>query len=558
MRSADVIVKALEAQKLKRLYCVPGESYLPLLDALHDSKVLTTVVCRHESGAGFMAVAEAKMTGRPACFMVSRGPGATNGSIALHVAEQDAVPVVLLVGQVSRDERGRGAFQEIDYGQFFGSIAKAVWEITDAEKVPEIMVRAFARCASGTPGPVVVVLPEDVLDDQVSRPLPAPYAIFRPQPSANEIAAVAQALDQARRPLLIAGGALRGEKGAAALADFARAQTVPVAASWKNQDVFDNGSPLYAGHLGVGTPKPHVEALASADLVIAAGTRLGDIASQNYTFPRAPDPEQPLIHIYPDSKPIGAVFRTTLGVIADPVELLAALVRHEPRHERERRAFAESIRSFVEPFTRFISPEPTDGVDFGTVVQALEEAAPADAVLITDAGNFSSWLHRHWRLTPQNRLLGMVAGAMGFAVPAAVAASLEAPSRMVIAIVGDGGVLMTGQELATAMQYHARPKIVISDNGSYGTIRTHQERRFPQRKSATDLTNPDLSQWARSFGAEVFTIERGDDVRAKVRAALASNAATVIHVRSSIEAISAFTTVSRLRGAGGQNRQVGK
>jgi acetolactate synthase I/II/III large subunit len=548
MRAADVIVKALEAQKLTRLYCVPGESYLPLLDALHDSKALTTIVCRHESGAGFMAVAEAKLTGRPACFMVSRGPGATNGSIALHVAEQDAVPVLMLVGQVSRDERGRGAFQEIDYGQFFGSIAKAVWEITDAEKVPEIMVRAFARAAYGTPGPVVVVLPEDVLDDKVTRPLPLPYPIFKPHAAASDVEAVAHALDQARRPLLIAGGMLRGDKGAAALADFARAQTVPVAASWKNQDIFDNGSPLYAGHLGVGTPKAHVDTLGRADLVIAAGTRLGDIASQNYTFPRAPDPEQPLIHIYPDTTPIGQVFRTTLGVIADPIELLSALARHRPRPEQERRAFAESIRSFVEPFSRFTSPEPTDGVDFGMVVQALEEAAPADAILITDAGNFSSWLHRHWRLTPRNRLLGMVAGAMGFAVPAAVAAALEAPSRMVIAIVGDGGVLMTGQELATAMQYGAKPKIVISDNGSYGTIRTHQERRFPRRKSATDLTNPDLTQWARSFGAEVFTIARGDDVRAKVKAALAADAATVIHVRSSLEAISAFTTVRRLRG----------
>ena len=550
MRAADVIVKALEAQRLTRLYCVPGESYLPLLDALHDSKALTTIVCRHESGAGFMAVAEAKLTGRPACFMVSRGPGATNGSIALHVAEQDAVPVLMLVGQVSRDERGRGAFQEIDYSQFFGGIAKAVWEITDAEKVPEIMVRAFARAASGTPGPVVVVLPEDVLDDHVTRPLPLPYPISRPHAAAGDVEAVADALDQARRPLLIAGGMLRGDQGAAVLAEFARAQTVPVAASWKNQDIFDNGSPLYAGHLGVGTPKAHVDTLARADLVIAAGTRLGDIASQNYTFPRAPDPEQPLIHIYPDSKPIGAVFRTTLGVIADPVELLSALTRHRPRHVEERRAFAESIRSFVEPFSRFTSPEPTDGVDFGMVVQALEEAAPADAILITDAGNFSSWLHRHWRLTPRNRLLGMVAGAMGFAVPAAVAAALEAPSRMVIAIVGDGGVLMTGQELATAMQYGAKPKIVISDNGSYGTIRTHQERRFPRRKSATDLNNPDLTQWARSFGAEVFTIARGDDVRAKVRGALAADGATVIHVRSSLEAISAFTTVRRLRGEG--------
>lgn len=542
MRVADAIVRGLEAQGLSRVYCVPGESYLALLDALHDSNRVQTIVCRHEAGAGFMAVAEAKITGKPQCFMVSRGPGASNGSIAIHVAQQDATPLIVLIGQVSRAERGRGAFQEVDYTQFLGSMAKAVWEVSEPEKIGELMVRAFHLAQSGVPGPVVLVLPEDVLSLSYDRPLPQPFPSAHTATSLKDAERLGQMLSRANRPLVIAGGLFRGARGARILKQFAETHQVPVAAAWKNQDVFDNSSPLYAGHLGFGTPPMLRETLERADLVIAAGTRLGDVASVNYTFPQAPEPKQPLVHIYPDAWPIGRVFHTELGIVADPVDLLE-MVPAPTAISHLRKGWIGEISAFISHFMTFKSPEPKDGVDFGSVIMAIAESAPRDAVIITDSGNISTWVHRHWKMTPSNLLLGTIGGAMGFGVPGGVACGLVQKDRMGIVFVGDGGILMTGQELATAMQHGAKPKIVLSDNGSYGTIRQHQEKHFPQRVLGTRLENPDFSLWAKSFGAHVVTIQLGDDVRSKVREALGHDGASVLHVKSSLEAISAFATI---------------
>ncbi|MBI2719657.1 MAG: acetolactate synthase [Rhizobiales bacterium] len=545
MRAADVIVKSLEAHGVSRVYCVPGESYLALLDALYGSTV-EVIVCRHESGAGFMAVAEAKLTGKPAVFMVSRGPGATNGSIAVHVAEQDAVPVIALIGQVSRAERGRGAFQEVDYGHFFGSIAKGVFEVSDGAKMAETCARAFHLAAEGTAGPVVISLPEDMLSDEVGDFVAGAFPVVRPHHGANDVTRIQTLIDKSERPLVIAGSGFRGRKGAAALARFAEAQRIPVGAAWKAQDVFDNGSPLYAGHIGFGSPARHREILGEADLIIAAGTRLGDVASLNYTLPSAPEPAQTLVHIYHDGAPIGRVFRTDCGVIADAVTLFEELGTHPRVVSSGREAWISSIGGFIGEFQKFRSADPADGVDFGAVVMAVARLAPANATIVTDAGNISTWVHRHWCMTPSNVLLGAVAGSMGIGVPAAVAAGLVEPQRMAIVLVGDGGILMTGQELATALQYGAKPKIVISDNGSYGTIRTHQEKHYPHRVSGTDLVNPDFTLWARSFGALAVTIAPGDDIDAKIAEALVHDGAAVIHVKSSREALSAFTTLNAL------------
>ncbi len=547
LRVADAIVRSLEAHGLSRVYCVPGESYLALLDALHDSNRIETIVCRHESGAGFMAVAEAKITGQTQCFMVSRGPGATNGSIAVHVAEQDAVPLVVLIGQVSRDERGRSAFQEIDYSHFFGRIAKGVFEITDGSKTGEILARAFHLAGSGVPGPVVVSLPEDVLNDGFAGVLPEPYPVTISGISTDGLDRTADMLAKAERPLVIAGGLMRGPRGAAALRKLAEAHHVPVAVTWKNQDVFDNSSPLYAGHVGFGIPQKYRETLAKADLVIALGTRLGDVASQNFTFPAAPEPQQPLVHIYPDPAPIGRVFRTDLGIVGDPVAAAEHLASRKPASSSRRALWVDTISRFMSEFTRFESPCPSDGVDFGVVVASIAAQAPRDAVIVTDAGNISTWVHRHWKMTPDNLLLGVIGGAMGFGVPGGAASGLVLKKRMAIVFVGDGGILMTGQELATALQYGSAPKIVISDNGSYGTIRTHQERHFPKRMSGTDLKNPDFTAWAKSFGAHVVTISDHQKVDVQVRDALAAPGPAVIHVKSSLEAISAFTTLSALQ-----------
>ena len=546
MRVADLIVACLEKHQVERVYCVPGESYLALLDALYDSQI-KTIVCRHEGGAGFMAVNDAKVTGKPGVLMVSRGPGATNASIAVHVAEQDAAPMVVLVGQVSRDELTRGAFQEVDYTQFFGRMAKAVFEVSDGDKMAETVTRAFHLASEGVAGPVVISIPEDVLDDDTSTVIPKPFPVTESLHSPTHTTMVQAAIDAAERPVVLAGGLLRGGRGAEALARFAEAQRIPVAATWKNQDVFDNGSALYAGHIGFGTPAAHKRMLAKADLILAVGTRLGDVASLNYSFPRAPEPEQRLVHIYSDGGPIGRIFRTDIGIIADPAGLLEDLSQRPRVVSSAREAWITSVNGFVRDFMVFHPQEPSDGIDFGSVVKAISELAPADAVITTDAGNMSTWVHRHWAMTPKNLLLGAIAGAMGYGVPAAVAAALAMPHRMAIVFVGDGGILMTGQELATAQQYGAKIKIVISDNRSYGTIRTHQERHYPYRISGTDLSNPDFAAWARSFGAHAVTIDKGDDIEAKLREALDHDGASVIHVKSNLEALSAYTTLTAIR-----------
>jgi acetolactate synthase I/II/III large subunit len=538
MRAADVIVQSLAAHGVKRAYCVPGESYLALLDALHGSPV-ETIVCRHESGAGFMAVAEAKLTGVPGVCLVSRGPGATNASIAVHVAQQDAVPLVLFIGQVAREDLGRGAFQEVDYGRFFGTMAKAVFEVNDADRLGEMVTRAFQIAASGVAGPVVVSLPEDMLEDETENAAPAPCPIGRPAHSAADAARLQSAIGASERPILIAGALMRGLRGAAALARFAEAQRIPVAASWKNQDVFDNGSPLYAGHIGFGVPAAYAKMLAEADLVIACGTRLGDVASLNYTFPKA----QRLVHIYPDPSVPGRVFPTDLAIIADPVPLLEDLGREARVFSSAHEHWVSAINGFVRGFQEFSVKEMDDGVDFGVVVAELARQAPANAIITTDAGNMSTWVHRHWKMTPANTLLGAIAGAMGFGTPAAVAAQLAQPSRKAICFVGDGGALMTGQELATALQYGAAPLIVISDNGSYGTIRTHQEKHYPGRVAGTKLVNPDFTAWAKAFGAEVVTIANNSVAAEGVARALASEKACVIHAKASLKAISAYTTM---------------
>jgi acetolactate synthase I/II/III large subunit len=543
MRAAAVIVESLKAHGITRVYCVPGESYLALLDALHGSGI-EVIVCRHEGGAGFMAVAEAKLTGKPGVFMVSRGPGATNGSIAVHMAEQDATPLIMLIGQVSREERTRAVFQEVDYGQFFSGMAKAVYEINDGARLSELMPRAMRLATEGVPGPVILSLPEDMLHDAVSDDEAIVFPVSKSHAAPSDIERVLDMIARAERPLVIAGGLLRGASGAEALRRFATAQRVPVAVTWKNQDVFDNGSDLYAGHLNFGTLAAQRKILAEADLIIAIGTRLGDVGTLGFTLPRAPQPVQTLVHIYPDGKPIGRVIRADFGLIADPVAVLNGLAQSARVVSAVRERWVSAVNQATRDSQKFKSPAPQDGVDFGVVTLALAKLAPTDAIITMDAGNMTTWAHRHWVMTPKNVLLGGVVGAMGFGVPAAVAAQLVEPTRMAICLVGDGGVLMTGQELATAMAYGASPKIVISDNGIYGTIRTHQERHFPTRVSGTQLVNPDFAAWAKSFGAEAFTLTLDDDVEAVVAAFLGSKGAAVLHVKSSKVALSANGVLS--------------
>lgn len=548
-RAADLIVEALEEYGVERVWCVPGESYLALLDALHDTSKIETIPCRHESGAGFMAVAEAKLTRKPAVYMVSRGPGATNGSIALHVAEQDAAPVVHIIGQVARHERGKGSWQEIDYEDFFGSIAKGVWEITQAQDIVPVMAEAFETAMSGTPGPVVISVPEDMLKDAAAG-TPRPLQLQAPEaPDEATVTQVADLISKAERPVFMAGGSLRAAGGAEALAAAAEALQIPVAVMWKHQELFDNRSALYAGHLGFGTPADHIALLSQADLIVAVGTRLGDVATQNYKLPKSPEPEQTLVHVHEDPAVIGRNFRTDVPVAADPVAFLQMLAAQPAQVPASRASWVGEVNSFISGFTAFTPRETDDGVDYGRVVDAFARLAADDAIVLTDAGNFSSWVHRYWKMTPDNTLIGAIAGAMGIGVPAAVAASYLNPERQTVVVVGDGGTLMTGQEIATAMHIGAKPKIVISNNGTYGTIRLHQEKFYPKRISATDLTNPDFCKWAESFGAKAFRIASDDEVDTVVQQALDHNEGpVVVEVMSSKESLSAFTTLSKLSG----------
>lgn len=547
-RAAALLVDCLREQGADRLFCVPGESYLTLLDALYDAPELQVVTCRHEGGAGFMAVADAKITGRPGLCAVSRGPGATNVSIAIHTAEQDAVPLVVLIGQVARRDRGRGAFQEVDYGKTFSDMAKGVWEVSDADRLPEVVARAFHVAESDTPGPVVLVLPEDMLSDTtlagVVPRLPAAMAA----PGAEDVEAVLELLARSDRPLLIAGGRLGAPAGRAALLKAAEAHDLAVALSFKRQDHFSNDHSNFAGYLGFKVPRPLIAALGEADLILAVGTRLNDVTTQGYLLPRAPLPDQPLVHVYPDPARIGAVFRTTIGLPVDPVAFLDRLAEWPAAPSSVRRGWVDALHGQARALAAY-TPLPTaDGVNFGALVDALGRKAAPDAVIVMDAGNFSSWVHRHWPWRPDNLILGTVGGAMGLGMPGAVAAALRLPERQVLSFVGDGGMLMTGGELATAMQHGLPLKVFVSNNRSYGTIRLHQERDYPGRVTATELANPDFAQLARAYGATGLVVETEDDIESTVAAALAADGPVIVDVRASLEAISAYTTITQLHG----------
>ncbi len=548
VRAADLLVDGLRAHGVDRIFCVPGESYLALLDALHDARDVQLVAARHEGGAGFMALADAKITGRAGVCAVSRGPGATNVSIAIHMAEQDAVPLVVLIGQVARADLGRGAFQEIDYAQAFGAIAKGVWEVSEPGQLAGVVAQAFQAACSDTAGPAVIVLPEDMLSDMVAAEAVAPLPLPRAEASPAEIDAVLELLAKSERPLVIAGGRVSEPRGRTALQAAAEAHDLAVVPSFKRQDIFDNAHPNFAGYLGFKIPPAQVEAMAEADLILAVGARLNDVTTQGYRLPRAPVPDQPLVHVHPDPAKIGAVYETSLGLAVDPVAFLEALAQRPAQAVPARRDWLAALNERARALAVYTPADPRDGVDFGAVVQALGAKAEPDAVIITDAGNFGSWVHRHWPWRPANLLLGLIGGAMGFGVPGAVAAALRLPGRQVLSFIGDGGMLMTGGELATAVQEGAALKLIVSNNRSYGTIRLHQERDYPGRVSGTDLANPDFAAWARAFGATGIVVERESEIEAAVEAALAAEGSVVVDVRSSLEAISAYTTIAKLHG----------
>ncbi|MBW6495586.1 MAG: hypothetical protein K0B16_13710 [Burkholderiaceae bacterium] len=550
-RCADLLIDCLVAHGVPRVFCVPGESFLSVLDALHQRDEIATITCRHESGAALMALTHAKLTAAVGVAFVSRGPGATNAAIGVHLAEQDASPLVLFIGHVPRHEIGRGAFQEVDYAKTFADLAKWVAVVHDAERLPEIVAQAFTIALSPTPGPVIVVLPEDVLDEPTAAAVVAPRPLLGIGSAPSMAAAIAPLLALAERPLLVVGGAFASADARAVLQRSAEVLRLPVVLTFKRQDQFPNAHQLYGGHLGFKIAPDQVALYEEADLVLAIGTRLGEVSTQGYRFPHAPDPRQTLVHVHDDPQVPGRVIAAHHPVLADPVAFLAELAAIDagtvlPAVSGARDDWIKRIHGYVSALRPW--QPPADGsLDMGAVVAALDEGLDEDAVLITDAGNFSGWLHRHFAFSGHHRLVGAIGGAMGLAMPAAVATGLLYPQRQVVTMIGDGGFLMTGAELATAIQYGVPVKVFVCNNASYGTIRMHQERSYPGRNHGTDLHNPDFAALARAYGATGLRIASLAEALPITREALACPGPVVVEVMCALEHISTFATISALQ-----------
>lgn len=516
---ASVIAQSLAAAGVSHAFAVPGESYLPLLDAMRDVPV-RLVTCRHEAAATNMAEAAAKLTGRPGVAMVTRGPGATHAAIGLHTAQQDSTPLILLVGQVGDDMIGREAFQEVDYNQLFGSVAKQVITLREPARVGEQMAVAFAVAASGRPGPVVVVLPDDRLAIEAPCAVIAPAPQLPPAPAPEAIEAIAALLAAAERPVLLLGGPLWTAEDSATAEAVATRLGLPVVTSWRRKDRFDNAHPHYAGELGLGANPALVAAVKSSDLLLVVGARLTENATLGYTLIDQPFASRALIHICADAEALRRTWQPRLAVQADAGLTLRALSTLPPQ---DRTAWVSQMaaahKAWVQP------TEVQAGVNPAAVVQTLSETLPADTIYCNGAGNFAAWLHRfHLHRRPHTQL-APTSGAMGYGVPAGIAASLLHPDRQVVVLAGDGDFLMAAGELATVAHEGAQTLFVVMDNGQYGTIRMHQARDYPGRPSATKLTNPDFAALARSFGLHAETVRETSEFaaaleRSKGRAAL--------------------------------------
>jgi acetolactate synthase I/II/III large subunit len=533
----QIIVAILEANGIDRVFGVPGESFLPVLDALRDSTI-DTVTCRHESSAGFMALADARLTGRPGICLVSRGPGATNASIAVHTAQQDGLPLMLLVGQVARRQLRRDGFQEIDYAKMFGDIAKYVGEIGDPEQTVAVMARAMNVAVSGTPGPVVIALPEDVLDRMVEAPAPRPLSHAVTAANAEAVDEIIRLLAAAERPLIVAGGELAAGDGRQLLRAAAKRFSVPVAVSFRRHDLFANDHPLYAGDLGVSNSREQLAAFAEADLILALGTRLGDLTTKGYSFPASPWPRQKLVHVHGDGAIVGRHFRPDVGMICAAPIFLAALLAAAPKATLpDRASWIERLRAVRSAIAAWQAKKAPDGVVFGNVIAALAAAVDEDVMIVPDAGISASLLYRHFPFRPPQRLLATIAGVMGFGVPGAVAVAMREKRRQIVCVVGDGGFMMTGNELALAVERRLPVRIFLSNNRSLGTIRFNQERDFPGRPWATDLSGPDFAALARGFGCAALVIAREDEIVSTVAAALRHEGPVLVEVKSSLSAI---------------------
>jgi acetolactate synthase I/II/III large subunit len=543
---ARILVDQLIVHGVDTVFCVPGESYIAALDALRDAP-LRLVVARHEAGAANMAEAYGKLTGRPGICFVTRAPGATHAATGVYTAFQDSTPLILFVGQVPRVNRGREAFQELDYAAAFGSYSKWVDEVQQPGSFPETTAHAFQTALSGRSGPVVVALPEDVLDARAEVPDAAPRVPVQAAPSAADLALLRELLGAAERPLVVVGGGGWSAQAAADLQGFAEANGLPVATSFRRQDYVDNASPSYAGVLTIGHDPALASRLRDADLLLVVGSRLGDIPTRGYTTLEPPRTPQTLVHIHADADELGRVFEADLPIVSGSPEFLAAARALEPVEAAQRAAWTESARTdFISGLRHRRGPGE---LDLGDVIEHLRERLPDDAILTNGAGNYTVWCHLYYVFRRYRTQLAPCSGAMGYGIPAALAAKVVFPERTVVCVSGDGDFLMSGHEFAAAVQEKLPIVVLVVNNGIYGTIRMHQERLFPGRVVGTDLVNPDFVAWARAFGAYGELVVRSKDFPDALERALGEDRPALLELKVDPEAITPRETLSEIRSA---------
>ena len=547
-KAASIFIKTLINHNVDRFFCVPGESYLPVMDELISSKDIDVVSCRHEGGAGFMALADAKCTGKAGIAFVSRGPGATNVSIAVHSAHQGGIPMIIFIGQVNRKSIGKMHLQEIDFTKMFSDISKHVEQIINPEEIANVTAKAFKIAESGTPGPVVISIPSDVLDSKV---------LCSPQKRAEKIIAKSDIIDIrqvaneiliAKKPILVVGGHLQ-------FLDYSKSQIkkiaskflLPVLCTYEHQDLIDNDSVHYAGELGLRPPEPIKKNATEADLVLCIGHRLNGIPNLGYTFPSK---KQKFIHVLPDGKDLDNIFKTDLAIISDGNDFMEKLLKVKIKIvEKNRNKWIKTCNDRYKNNKSTQKPRSAnDGMDFAHLIDKLGTLAPKNSIITNDAGNFTSWMHHRFPFKSSMKLLGSEIGAMGMGIPAGIAASIRFPNRMVFSLVGDGGALMTGSELATAVAKKAKLKIIVANNNHYGTIRYHQEVHYPNRNHyATNLVNPDFKNYAESFGVKGFKIETIDEIENVLKQAINEKGPVLIEFNMSLEINTSTTTLSELQ-----------
>lgn len=544
----QLIVDQLLTHGAELAFCVPGESYLPVLDALYTVRDrIRLISCRHENGAANMAEAYGKLTGKPGICLVTRGPGATNASIGVHTAFQDSTPMIMLIGQVGTDFMEREAFQEIDYRRMFGPMTKWVAQIDRTDRIPEFMARAYQVATSGRMGPVVLALPEDVLTGTATVADARPWQRIESAPSTEAIARLSQMLGEARRPFLLVGGSGWSEATCDELRRFAEKQQIPVGCEFRSQDLFDNAHPNYAGDVGIGINPKLAERIKASDLLIVLGARLGEITTSGYGLIAGPVPEQRLVHIYPEAEELGRYYHADLMINATMQGMMTALAAlPKVTHDEVRTQIVAANADYGVWQERKTIP---GAVQMWEVIQHLERVLPEDAILTNGAGNYTTWVHRFHRYRRFRTQLAPTSGAMGYGLPAGIAAKALYPKRTVITFAGDGCYLMTGQELATAVQYQLNVIIIVVNNNMYGTIRMHQERDYPARVHGTSLVNPDFAAFAKAFGAHGELVETTEQFAPAFERAMAAGKPALIEIRIDPEAITPNATLQSIRSA---------